>query len=461
MSNTHNDPNSGTPNAGSLATQPSPEQQPALGEQPAGVEQPAGLEQHAPAQYVQGYQRPDQPAQPHIEYIDPRDYVRLPRRSGPLRRLAIVGVILVFAGVWAAGKVDDWAAGQVEPAGPVGGQIEFLIAEGEGTNTTAQNLAAADVISNPTVFRYWLRCPSAAKSLLNCEDAQEVAWQAGKYRLNTDMSFQAVVDTLNEGSIPPEDFSVTIPEGLTVDQIIDRLVAENSKYNAEDFRRELDNLQVETNFLPEDLQIRSAADGFRTPYEGLLFPSTYQVAEDAAQSELSILRNMAFTMEGQFEIAINEAGGTLPPEAGPDQLNLTEYDMIIIASLIEEEAKIDADRPKIARVIYNRLLQGEALGIDASTRYAVNKRPGDPLLESELASESPFNTRNLNNVGLPPTPIAAPGLASLRAALAPEEGDWFWYVLTDEGGVAGAHTFAVTGSEFEAAKAICQDLGYC
>lgn len=443
MSNTPNDSNNSNPGQpGNVATETPPVQ-------------------HAPAQYVQGYQRPDQAPEAHIEYIDPRDYVRLPRRSGPLRRLAIVGVILVFAGIYAAGAVNDWADAQVVPTDVQGDEIDFLIAEGEGTNTTAQNLSAANIISNPTVFRYWLRCSSVTKRLLDCEEEQQVAWQAGKYRLNRNMSFQDVVDELNLGSIPPEDFSVTIPEGLTIDQIINRLVAENSKYNAEDFRLELDNLQVESSFLPEDLNVRSSADGFRTPYEGLLFPSTYQVSEDAASSELSILRNMARTMEGQFEIAFNEGGGALPPVAGPEGLNLTEYDIIVIASLIEEEAKVDIDRPKIARVIYNRLVRGEALGIDASTRYAVDKKPGDPLLQSELDSDSPFNTRNLNNTGLPPTPIAAPGLASLRAAMSPEEGDWIFYVLTDEGGVTGAHTFANTNAEFQAAKAICTELGYC
>lgn len=458
MSNTPHDPNLGNPNASNPAA-PNPSA-PNLGAGSVATEA-APVEQHAPSQYVQGYQRPDVAPEPHIEYIDPRDYVRLPRRSGPFRRLAIVAVLLGFAGFYVAGIVDDWAADQVVPSGPVGSEIEFLISEGEGTNTTAQNLAGANVISNPTIFRYWLRCSSAVKRLLECEETQEVSWQAGKYLLNTNMSFQDVVDELNLGSIPPQNFSVTIPEGLTVDQIIDRLIAENSKYASEDFRSELNNLQVESRFLPEDLDARALAAGYRTPYEGLLFPSTYEVAEDAALSELSILRNMARTMEGQFDIAKNEAGGTLPPVAGTEGLNLTDYDMIVIASLIEEEAKIDADRPKIARVIYNRLVRGEALGIDASTRYAVDKRPGDPLLESDLASDSPYNTRNLNNVGLPPTPIAAPGLASLRAALAPAEGDWFFYVLTDEGGVAGAHTFATTNAEFQAAKEICRELGYC
>ncbi|MEE9417427.1 MAG: endolytic transglycosylase MltG [Acidimicrobiales bacterium] len=396
---------------------------------------------------------------PLVEYVDPRDYVRWPRRSGPLRRFLIVAVVLLVVGVYGAGKVDTWVADQIEPTVAVGPQVEFLISDGEGTNTTAQNLTSADVISNSTIFRYWLRCPSTAKRLLNCDEEQEVAWQAGKYLLNTDMAFQTVVDTLNAGSIPPEDFSVTVPEGLTVDQIVDRLVAENPEFRREDFHLQLDRQRFESRFIGIDMLTRLKADGFRTPFEGLLFPSTYQVSEDNAGNELSILQTMAREMEIRYEAAFASTGAALPDAAG--ELLLSDYDIIIIASLIEEEALVDGDRPKIARVIYNRLLSGSSLGIDATTRYAVEKRPGEPLLQSDLDDPSPYNTRFVENVGLPPTPISAPGQKSIEAALSPEEGDWFFYVLTDEGGVAGAHTFATTNAEFSAAKAICQEKGYC
>jgi UPF0755 protein len=99
------------------------------------------------------------------------------------------------------------------------------------------------------------------------------------------------------------------------------------------------------------------------------------------------------------------------------------------------------------------------LGIDASTRYAVGKTAGEPLDEVDLDTVSLWNTRVI--LGLPPTPIAAPGRASLEAAVAPEPGAWLYYVRTDEGGVMGAHTFAVTAAEFEVARRVCvqKDLG--
>src|SRR5690606_35537712 len=136
------------------------------------------------------------------------------------------------------------------------------------------------------------------------------------------------------------------------------------------------------------------------------------------------------------------------------------YDVLKIASLIEEEAKIDEDRLKIARVIYNRLERDMALGIDATTRYAVGKFNGEPLLQSDLDSDSPYNTRKVK--GLPPTHISAPSKAAIVAAVnpAPDPG-WLCYVLTAEGGVNGAHTFAHTAAQFEAAKCIWTAKGYC
>ena len=140
-------------------------------------------------------------------------------------------------------------------------------------------------------------------------------------------------------------------------------------------------------------------------------------------------------------------------------LGITPYEAIVIASLIEEEAQLAEERPKIARVIYNRLERGWRLGIDATSRYAVGKTAGQELTTEDLEYDSPWNTRV--SLGLPPTAISAPGRASIQAALNPIEGKWLYYVRTDENGVAGAHTFATSAEEFEKARKICvnKDLG--
>jgi UPF0755 protein len=118
------------------------------------------------------------------------------------------------------------------------------------------------------------------------------------------------------------------------------------------------------------------------------------------------------------------------------------YEVLVIASLIEAEAKVDEDRAKISRVIYNRLDASMSLGIDATVYYALGRR-GGPLTESDLAVDSPYNTRKV--VGIPPTPIALPGRASLEAAINPEPGPWLYYVLADASGV---HAFSEGYEEF-------------
>jgi UPF0755 protein len=179
----------------------------------------------------------------------------------------------------------------------------------------------------------------------------------------------------------------------------------------------------------------------------MFFPDTYQLDDATLTDEISLVMRM----HAQFLAVVDEID--LVDRAA--DLNVTPYEALIIASLIEEEARIEGDRAKISRVIHNRLEQDWLLGIDASTRYAVGKTAGEPLTSADLASESPWNTRAV--AGLPLTPISAPGRASLEAAVAPVDGPWMYYVRTDENGVAGAHTFAVTSEEFAAAVQVCRD----
>ena len=125
--------------------------------------------------------------------------------------------------------------------------------------------------------------------------------------------------------------------------------------------------------------------------------------------------------------------------------NLTVYDVVTIASMVEEEAQLDSERKLISAVIYNRLRDGIPLGIDATTRFA-NDNYTEPLTESELASDSPYNTRV--NSGLPPGPISSPGLASIEAAAHPAKVDYLYYVVKP--GTCGEHSFSSTDAEFEA-----------
>jgi UPF0755 protein len=128
--------------------------------------------------------------------------------------------------------------------------------------------------------------------------------------------------------------------------------------------------------------------------------------------------------------------------------NLTAYDVLIIASLVERETAVPSERKLIASVIYNRLSDGIPLGIDATTRFQYNDWK-NPLRQSQLQSPSPYNTRL--NQGLPPGPIGSPGLASIQAAATPAKSDYLFYVANPC--KPGTHTFVETNAEFEAAVA--------
>jgi UPF0755 protein len=145
--------------------------------------------------------------------------------------------------------------------------------------------------------------------------------------------------------------------------------------------------------------------------------------------------------------------GALQVETGQADFNLTPYEILITASLIEEETKIPEERAKVARVIYNRIRQGIPLGIDATSRYEAEVIRGDRD-KIDFQSSSPYNTRKVK--GLPPTPIASPGRASIEAALHPADGPWIYYVLEDE---AGNHFFTESSAEFSRAKQRCHDAG--
>jgi uncharacterized YceG family protein len=167
--------------------------------------------------------------------------------------------------------------------------------------------------------------------------------------------------------------------------------------------------------------------------EGFLFPDTFELERHAEAATLVQLQLEDFKrrIEG---VDMSYARSK----------NLTTYDVVTIASLVEEEAQLASERPLVAAVIYNRLREGMPLGIDATVRFATGNYT-EPLTESELAVESPYNTRL--NAGLPPGPIGSPGLASIEAAARPAKVDYLFYVV--EPGSCGKHAFSSTEAEFQ------------
>jgi UPF0755 protein len=166
--------------------------------------------------------------------------------------------------------------------------------------------------------------------------------------------------------------------------------------------------------------------------EGFLFPATYEFTKLTSSARL--VRDQLSTFRKNWrKVDMRYARSK----------NLTPYDVLIIASMIEREAVVPAERKLVAAVIYNRLRNGMPLGIDATIRYGRDVPGTEPLKQSDLESDDPYNTRK--RLGLPPTPISNPGLASMRAAAHPARVDYLYYVRKPDG---VHHFFTASSSEF-------------
>jgi len=228
---------------------------------------------------------------------------------------------------------------------------------------------------------------------------------------------------------PPAVVKVLIPEGKTRAQIARIAAADRLQGSYAAASRRSPLLSPSAYGAPRG-----------TPnLEGFLFPATYDMDVGAPASRLVEEQLGAFTENfGAAQIARAKA------------LHVTPYQLLIVASMVEREAQIPGDRPKIAAVIYNRLAQHMPLGIDASIYYAVELASGiatytHELTEAQLHIDSPYNTRT--HVGLPPTPIANPGVASIEAAAHPAHVSYLYYVAGADG--CGEQVFSNTLAEFE------------
>jgi peptidoglycan lytic transglycosylase G len=213
---------------------------------------------------------------------------------------------------------------------------------------------------------------------------------------------------------PPKPFRVVFPEGFTRVQMSARVAAVAKIAFHE---RGVHPKLSQKTYLAATGPRRIAGFGSKKrKLEGFLFPATYDFLAATTSAQLVRAQLQAFRRNWK-KLDLRYARSK----------NLTGYDVLIVASLVEKEALAPDERGKIARVIYNRLKAGMNLGIDATTRYGLNVPPTKSLTQSELASDNPYNTRNPSIKGLPPTPIANPGLASMQAAAHPTPGDWLYF----------------------------------
>lgn len=388
-------------------------------EPPAPFEPPEGEPPRKPAVPQRGGRSASQRRAAAREYLHGRGGRRggdggsdgpRPGAAGPGRsrgpRIAIVagvGGLVVLVAAW-------FLLSLFQPfKGDGGSDVAVTVPKGASVGEIGDLLEQKGVIDSAFFFR--LRTSLAGKS---------GDFKAGAIPMREDMSYGAAIDVLADPP-QPDTVTITIPEGLS--------------------RREAKELigdALRGDYMAATVRsprLKPAAYGGRRAknLEGFLFPATYELKPGQPVSAL---------VDRQLDTFERELGNVDLKYA--KSKNLTAYDVLTIASMIDREAQLPKERRLVASVIYNRLSQGIPLGIDATIRFATGNW-SEPLKQSELAIDSGYNTRT--NQGLPPGPIGNPGLAAIQAAARPAKTDFIYYVVKPCGN--GAHAFSSSDAEFQ------------
>ena len=292
------------------------------------------------------------------------------------------------------------------------GQVQVNVPKGASVSEVGDLLSEKGVIDSSTLFQ--IRVTLAGKR-------SEI--YSGHFTLAHEMSYGEAIDALSQPPVK-RTVTVTIPEGYTRSQAA-QLVEEDGVPGS------YTKATVKSKYLnPAKYGGKGAKD-----LEGFLFPDTFELKPGAPVADLVQLQLQDFKRRIK---GVNMSYAK--------SKNLTVFDVLTIASMVQREAGVSSQFKQVASVIYNRLHEGMPLGIDATIRFATGNYT-KPLTESELATSSPYNTRT--NAGLPPGPIGNPGLEAIEAAAHPAKTDYLFYVTTP--GACGRLTFAKTEAEFEAA----------
>ncbi|WP_026911830.1 endolytic transglycosylase MltG [Patulibacter minatonensis] len=293
------------------------------------------------------------------------------------------------------------------------GEIRVRIKPGSSVDDIGKLLKEKGVVSNSLAFAIRARISGDGGNL-----------KAGVLRLKRDMSYGAALKALQQDPLPPSVVRVSIPEGLSRSEIASSIkkAGVSGSYLTASARSK--------GFNPRTYgQPRS-----RKGLEGFLYPATYELQRGGATSAALVAEQLKAFEENFSKVSMRRA----------KRANLSDYDVLIIASMVEREVRVPSERKIVASVIYNRLKNDMPLGIDATTRYAL-KNWDTPLKNSDFDPNDPYDTRRRK--GLPPTPIGSPGLASIKAAANPASTSYIYYVVKPCGG--GRHSFSTNNAEFQ------------
>jgi uncharacterized YceG family protein len=333
--------------------------------------------------------------------------VRKQRRRWPRRIAAVLGVLLLAA-------IAVVAFMTFQPFHGKGyGAVVVKIPPGTNARQIGDLLASKDVVDSGFFFALRARV-----------DGDRGKLRAGTYTLKHSMPYKDALAAITAAPKAAPTIDITLPEGPSRRELAPRVKAAGVRGNYVRSSAHSSLLRPHTYGAPK---------GTNT-LEGFLFPDTYQLASRTATTGRLVgmqLRNF----KRQFaKVDLTRA----------KRRHMSAYDVLIVASMIEREAQVPKDRRLISAVIYNRLRRDIPLGIDATLRYRLNNWT-KPLKVSDLQTRSAYNTRR--TLGLPPTPIGNPGLASIRAAADPANAKYLFYVVKPCGN--GAHAFSATDAQFQ------------
>jgi len=336
--------------------------------------------------------------------------------GGRRRRRSTRGRVLPLVALGVLAVVVVGALMLFQPFGSVeGSQVQVSIPSGSSAREIGDRLAQAGVVDSGVLFSVRATLSGKRNSL-----------RSGRHTLRKDMSYANAITVLSKPDVSakPPTVNVTIPEGRTRREVVP--IARRAGLRG-------DYLEASKRFAGALSPFRYDAPPGTRSLEGFLFPATYELKDGAPARDL-VERQLTAFRRNFARVDLDRSR----------RKKLTAYDVLIIASMVEREAQRGSERPLIAAVIYNRLKDGIPLGIDATTRYILNK-PSGALTDSELEIDSPYNTRK--RAGLPPTPIGNPGLASIRAAARPATVPYLYFVVKP--GTCGEHAFSRTIEEFQ------------
>lgn len=336
------------------------------------------------------------------------------RRGGLVVAILFLVVVALFVGLVIGGVrvLDNLFNPPADYTGAGTGSVEVQITPGQSVRSIGTSLADAEVIASSQAF------VDAARDNPDAQSIQPGFYQL-RERMQASLALAALLDPDNRiGS------KVTVQEGLRQSAAL-RVLAKSGDFKL-----------AQLNAAAKDWQALGLPRYAHRRAEGFLFPATYDIEPDT--SAKSLLAEMV----AQFD----QVATDINLENRAREVGLEPYQAVIVASLVQAEARHAEDFPKVARVIYNRLNQDMRLQLDSTVHYAVGKSGVVTTTAKDRASTSPYNT--YRHRGLPPGPINSPGQAALEAALYPAKGDWLFFVTVNPD--TGETKFANTATQHAA-----------